>query len=72
MLDIRGMGRDSDLRESSMSVISRFNICVKCKLHEWQFSLFFVILIEKSSKFYVISSEIYEITEIERKWDFTI
>ena len=62
------MGRDWNVREFSVNVISRFTICGNCEISEWQFSLFFVILSEKLAKFCVISREI---TGILRDSDFT-
>ena len=66
------MGHDQNLRESSVNVISLFTICTKSEIHEWQFSLFFMILSEKLANFFMISLEITEITEIGSEWDFTI
>ena len=66
------MGRDQNLRESSVNVISRFTICGNCEICEWQFSLFFVILSDQLANFYVISREIAKIMGIARLYDFTI
>ena len=44
------MGRDQNLRESSVNVISRFTISGNREIREWQFSLFFMILTEKLEK----------------------
>ena len=44
------MGREQNLRELSVNVISLFTICTKSELYEWQFSPCFVILSEKSLK----------------------
>ena len=41
------ISRERNLCESSENVISRFDACVKQKLREWHFSLFFMILGEK-------------------------
>ena len=41
------MGREQNLHESRMNVISLLTIRVKSKISEWQFSSFFVILSEK-------------------------
>ena len=62
-------GSYSNLRESSVNVISRFNVCVN---HEWQFTRFFVIFSEKVENCCVISYEIAKITEIWREQDFAV
>ena len=66
------MGRDPNLRELNVNVISRFTICANCEINEWQFSLFFVILSEKLAKFRVISLENAKIRGIEHQQYFTI
>ena len=65
-------GSWSNLRESSISVISQFTNCRHCEIREWQFSLFLVILSEKLAKFNVISHEIARITIFGREQDFII
>ena len=61
-------GRNQNLR--ILSVISHFTICVKREFLEWQFSLFFFMLREKFTNFWVISCEIYHIFHIlELKWN---
>ena len=41
------MGFELNLSESSVYVITFLTNCVRQEIREWQFSLFFVILIEK-------------------------
>ena len=65
------MGRDQILRESSMNVNSRFNICGNREICQWQFSLFFVILSEKLAYIGAISHKIDKSTGIGRELDFT-
>ena len=65
------MVRDENLRELNVNVISRFTICVKGEIREWQFSLFIVIFREKHVIFSVILREITEITWIWREMEFT-
>ena len=48
--------------ESSVNVISCFNIGVKREILEWHFTLFIVILSEKLVSFIVISRDITKIT----------
>ena len=52
------MGREQNLRESSMDVISLLTICMNL---EWQFLKIFVIWSEKYVTFIVILREITEI-----------
>ena len=52
------MGRDQNLWELRVNMISRSTICWDCEIGEWQFSLCFVILSEKLAYFWVISCEI--------------
>ena len=64
--------RDQDLRELSVNMISRFTICVKREIREWQVSPFVVIFSENLANFNVISREIAEITWIGSEQEFTI
>ena len=66
------MGRDQNLRELSVNVISRFTICVNRELDEWQLSLFFVILSERLADLCVISHEIAKIMGTAHERDFLI
>ena len=66
------MGRDQNLRETSVNVNSCFTIFWSCEIHECQFSLFFMILSEKLVNYHVMSREMTEITGIGREWDITI
>ena len=63
---------DQNLRELNVNVISRFTICGKREIREWQFSLFFVILSEKLANFCVILCEIAKIAGIGGQRDFTL
>ena len=53
---VRNSGQN--LRESSVNVISRFNMCENREICDWQFSLFFVMFREKPALSCVISFEI--------------
>ena len=66
------MGRDQNLREFIMNVISRFTLCKNREFREWQFSLFFMIMSDKLANFCVISRKITKITKIRHEWHFTI
>ena len=66
------VGRDQNLRESSVIVNSRFTISGNREIREWQLSLFLVILSEKLANFCMISRQIVKITGIGREQDFTI
>ena len=65
------MDRDQNLRELSVSVISRFTIYGICEIHECPFSLFFVIVSENLANCGMISREIAKIIGIGREQDFT-
>ena len=58
------MGQDKNLREFSMNVISCFTICVKHELCECQYSLFFVILSEKLTRFDRVHVKLLTIREL--------
>ena len=63
---------DKNLRELSVTAISRFAICAKHELHEWQFSLLFVILSDELANFCMIFHEMAKISEIRCERNFTI
>ena len=65
------MGRDQNLRELNVKVISRFTTCGKREFREWQFSPFFVILSEKIANFCMISCGITIIMGIGCELEFT-
>ena len=56
------MSCDQNLRQLRMNVISRFTIYINREVREWQFSLFFIVVSEKSANFCIISREIAKIT----------
>ena len=58
------MGRDQNLCESSVIVISHFTTFWTREISEWQFLLFLFILIEKIAKCFVISHEMARIKRI--------
>ena len=64
------MGREQNLREFNVNVISLLTICVKRKICEWQYYPFFVNLRVKLVNFCLFSHEIAEITWIEHKCKF--
>ena len=66
------MGRDQNLRETSMNVNSHFTIFGSREIHDCQFSLFFVILSEILANVCHISCENAKMRGIGHEQDFTI
>ena len=64
------MGREKNLHELSVIVISLLTIWVKHEFREWQFTLHIVILGKKLINFIVISHEIAKIMWDRHEWEF--